>query len=128
MIDIIFYGHPIGKSRPRFGRTKQGAPVTYTPKQTKDYERDLASLAQVAMQGKTLIEGPVKITIDVFFTHKTKTGWHTSRPDLDNIIKIVLDSLNGVVFKDDASVVQIIASKKYDQKDEERVEIQVDNV
>ena len=128
MIDIIFYGHPIGKGRPRFGRTGGGAPVTYTPKKTKDYERDLASLAQVAMKGQVPTEQPVKITIDVFFTHKTKTGWHTSRPDLDNIVKIVLDGLNGVVFKDDSCVVQIIASKKYDDKDEERVEIKVDNV
>lgn len=128
MIDMVFYGKPVSKGRPRFGRTGSGTPITYTPKKTKDYERDLASLAQVAMHGKVPTEEPVRVQIDVFFSHKTKTGWHISRPDLDNIIKIVLDGLNGIVFKDDACVVQIVASKKYDDKDEERVEIKVDNV
>jgi len=43
MIDIVFHGTPIGKSRPRFGRTKTGGVVTYTPQKTRDYERGLRS-------------------------------------------------------------------------------------
>jgi Holliday junction resolvase RusA-like endonuclease len=126
MIDIVFHGTPIGKSRPRFGRTKTGGVVTYTPQKTRDYERALKSFAQVAMIGKTVLEGPVKVTITAYFSHKTKTGWHVSRPDLDNIIKAVLDALNEIVFDDDAAVCEIVASKKYDN--EERVEVQVVNV
>ena len=126
MIDIVFHGTPIGKSRPRFGRTKAGGVVTYTPQKTRDYERALKSFAQVAMIGKTMLEGPVKVTITAYFSHKTKTGWHVSRPDLDNIIKAVLDALNEIVFDDDAAVCEIVASKKYDN--EERIEVQVVNV
>ena len=126
MIDIVFHGTPIGKSRPRFGRTKAGGVVTYTPQKTRDYERALKSFAQVAMIGKTVLEGPVKVTITAYFSHKTKTGWHVSRPDLDNIIKAVLDALNEIVFDDDAAVCEIVASKKYDN--EERIEVQVVNV
>jgi len=126
MIDIVFHGTPIGKSRPRFGRTKIGGVVTYTPQKTRDYERALKSFAQVAMIGKTMLEGPVKVTITAYFSHKTKTGWHVSRPDLDNIIKAVLDALNEIVFDDDAAVCEIVASKKYDN--EERIEVQVVNV
>ncbi len=126
MIDIVFHGTPIGKSRPRFGRTKTGGVVTYTPQKTRDYERALKSFAQVAMIGKTVLEGPVKVTITAYFSHKTKTGWHVSRPDLDNIIKAVLDALNEVVFDDDAAVCELVAVKKYDN--EERVEVQVVNV
>lgn len=126
MIDIVFHGTPIGKSRPRFGRTKTGGVVTYTPQKTRDYERALKSFAQVAMIGKTMLEGPVKVTITAYFSHKTKTGWHTSRPDLDNIIKAVLDALNGIVFDDDAAVCELVASKKYDN--DERVEVQASNV
>lgn len=126
MIDIVFHGTPIGKSRPRFGRTKAGGVVTYTPQKTRDYERALKSFAQVAMIGKTVLEGPVKVTITAYFSHKTKTGWHVSRPDLDNIIKAVLDALNEVVFDDDAAVCELVATKKYDN--EERIEVQVVNV
>jgi len=126
MIDIVFHGTPIGKSRPRFGRTKAGGVVTYTPQKTRDYERALKSFAQVAMISKTMLEGPVKVTITAYFSHKTKTGWHVSRPDLDNIIKAVLDALNEVVFDDDAAVCELVAAKKYDN--EERIEVQVVNV
>ena len=37
----------------------------------------------------------------------------TGKPDIDNIIKAVLDGLNGVAFKDDAQVVFISAQKLY---------------
>lgn len=126
MIDIVFYGKPIGKARPRFGRTKSGQVVTFTPQKTRDYERGIRALAQVAMVGKTVLEGPVKVTIKAYFAHKTKTGWHVYRPDLDNIIKAVLDGLNGTVFDDDALVCQLVATKEYGE--EERVEVQVSNV
>jgi len=125
MIDIVIHGKPVGKARPRFGRKKDGGAVTYTPRETKNYEQAVAALAQCAMMGKTLMEGPLRVTICAYFQHKTKIGYHTSRPDLDNIIKIILDGLNGVVFKDDASVVSIVAMKQYG---EERVEVMVDHV
>lgn len=125
MIDIVFYGTPIGKARPRFGRTKSGNVVTFTPQKTRNFERDLRALAQVAMTGKTVLEGAVRVSVKVYFAHKTKTGWHVSRPDLDNIIKAVLDSLNGIVFDDDSAVCELLATKEYG---EERIEVQVTNV
>ncbi len=35
----------------------------------------------------------------------------TTRPDLDNLVKNVLDALNGVCWRDDASVVALLAYK-----------------
>ena len=129
MIDLVIYGKPVGKGRPRFGRTKSGAPVTYTPEKTKQYEQEISTTAQCAMFGKMMMEGPVKVGIHAFFHHKTKTGFHASRPDLDNVVKAVLDGLNGVVFKDDAAVAKISASKQYvNDEEQERVEVVVDNV
>jgi Holliday junction resolvase RusA-like endonuclease len=125
MIDLVRYGKPVSKARPRFGRSKGGKPVTYTPLRTRMYEQEIKTLAQVAMFGKEMLEGPVRVTITAFFAHKTKTGYHTSRPDLDNIVKSILDGLNGVIFEDDAVVAEIVASKKYG---EERVEVQIENV
>ena len=125
MIDMVIYGKPVSKARPRFGRTKGGAPVTYTPFKTRKYEQEIKTLAQVAMFGKEMLEGPVRVTITAYFGHKTKTGYHTSRPDLDNVVKAILDGLNGVVFEDDAAVAEIVASKKYG---EDRVEVQIQNV
>lgn len=130
MIDLVIYGKPIGKARPRFGRNKHtGKVVTFTPQKTKHYEQEIATTAQCAMFGKTLMEGPLKVEIKAFFFHKSKEGFHVSRPDMDNIIKAVLDGLNGVVFKDDASVAVVSAFKSYvNSEEQERVEVVVDNV
>lgn len=130
MIDLIIYGKPIGKARPRFGRNKHsGKVVTFTPQKTKNYEQEIAMTAQCAMMGKLLMEGPLKVEIHAYFFHKSKDGYHVSRPDLDNVIKAILDGLNGIVFSDDASVAMLLASKKYvSSEEDERVEVVVDNV
>ena len=125
MIDIVIHGKPVGKARPRFGRRKDGGVMTYTPRETKNYEQSVAALAQCAMMGKPMMQGPLRVTISAYFQHKTKTGYHISRPDLDNIVKAILDGLNGVVFEDDAAVASIVATKQYG---EERVEVIVENV
>jgi len=38
---------------------------------------------------------------------------HTSRPDIDNLQKFVMDALNGVFWADDAVVCRIEAEKRY---------------
>jgi len=124
MIDLVIHGKPVGKARPRFSR-RGNKVVTFTPRETQIYEQNVKSLAQVAMIGKAMLQGPVKVTITAYFAHKKKTGWHISRPDIDNVVKAILDGLNGVVFADDAVVAQLVASKHYG---EERVEVQVENV
>src|SRR5699024_4888088 len=45
------------------------------------------------------------------------------KPDIDNYTKGILDSLNGIVWKDDSQVVSLIANKYY--SDNPRVEIQI---
>lgn len=35
------------------------------------------------------------------------------RPDLDNVVKLVLDALNGLAFLDDALVCELAASKRW---------------
>jgi hypothetical protein len=37
----------------------------------------------------------------------------TSRPDVDNYIKAGLDSLNGIVVRDDSQIVEITARKRF---------------
>jgi len=39
--------------------------------------------------------------------------WHRSRPDVDNLLKLVLDALNGIAYGDDAQVVAITGQKRY---------------
>lgn len=37
----------------------------------------------------------------------------TIKPDTDNIAKIILDSLNGIAYKDDKQVIRLQVEKRY---------------
>jgi len=39
----------------------------------------------------------------------------TIKPDTDNIAKSILDSLNGIAYKDDKQVVMLTVEKRYDE-------------
>jgi Holliday junction resolvase RusA-like endonuclease len=48
------------------------------------------------------------------------------KPDLDNVMKAVLDALNGVVYADDSQVINLVATKRYST--DPRVEVYVHEV
>jgi len=107
---VILKGKVQPKQRPRFNGH------AYTPKETKDYENAIR-LAYLT-QDKIKHAGAVKATI--IYTKKNPL----TRPDLDNIIKLI-DALNGVAFADDNQVVEIHA---YKVKGDECLEIKIEGV
>lgn len=104
-LKIVIPGKPTGKARPRFAKGR-----VYTPAKTKSYEEAVAWAAKVAMKGRTIISGPVRLTITCSFKSKER-GWHVSKPDLDNCVKAATDALNGIVYKDDAQICYMNVSK-----------------
>jgi Holliday junction resolvase RusA-like endonuclease len=50
----------------------------------------------------------------------------TKKPDIDNVAKIILDSLNCICYKDDTQIVSLIVNKYYSQ--EPRVEVVIEGV
>ena len=121
-ISFIIPGNPVPKGRPRIS-VRDGKAFARTPAKTVIFENLVKHEAALAMDGQAPYEGPVDLKINVCLPHSTSwPAWkrdgvfsgeilQTSRPDLDNYIKAILDGLNGVVFKDDAQVVNIGASK-----------------
>ena len=64
---------------------------------------------------KEKIEGAVRIEIG-FSLEKPKTvnrTYPTKPPDLDKLIRSVLDGLTGVAYTDDGQVVEIVCNKRY---------------
>ena len=112
-------GDPVGKQRPRFSRGR-----TYTPKKTVDYESLIASKASQAMGSSEPLQTPVAIfiwishAIPASYSKKRKEAclngldW-PKKPDLDNVAKVFLDAMNGIVYKDDVQVVKLRVSKRY---------------
>lgn len=118
----IVPGKPVGKARPRLGR---GGRV-YTPTKTTDAERAIANAWRVQIGRKH--DGPVHLSLAISFAvpssiskaeraRRLDAAWHTQKPDIDNVVKLVLDALNGVAYDDDTQVVSISTTKRWGDVD-----------
>lgn len=121
MINLVIFGDPVAKGRAR--ATRRG--IIYTPAKTRAAENDVASQVREQYTGPPL-EGPVCLSI-AFYMPVAKS-WskadraaafagsiaHTSKPDVDNMVKLFKDATNGILFLDDAQVVDLRAVKGYD--------------
>ena len=122
----------IGKSRPRFNyRTK----TTYTPSKTKNFEE----LVRWNFRNKYNVEleasyKPFIAKITAIYTPPKSTGKkklqeligtpYTKKADIDNVVKLILDALNGLAYKDDAQVYKLYAEQIYGEKDKIIVELE----
>lgn len=124
LVTYIVYGEPQGKGRPRFAR--RGNHIsTYTPQKTKSYEDEIKMMAKAAMGASEPLETPVTVAIYIrvgiptsFSKQKRKDALSgiirpTKKPDLDNIAKCFLDSMNEIVYLDDKQVVNLHVTKVY---------------
>ena len=73
---------------------------TYTPKETVEYE----ALIGWHWRGPRGHEGPVAVTVEVYEGPKQHAG------DLDNYVKIALDALNKLAWRDDKQVVRVLGT------------------
>lgn len=89
-MDVVFTvpGDPVSKGRPRV--TKYGR--AYTPKRTQEAEE----LVKLAAREACAEPFEVPVAVDVVFYCKTMR-----RTDGDNLLKLVLDAMNEIVFTDD---------------------------
>ena len=120
MKDYIFKvnGQPKGKGRPRF--TKNGH--VYTPESTRIYEEEIKIRYKEKYKNE-MLDG--NIAVEVFINKKPASYLGISKynkllgkycnikPVTDNVVKAVLDALNGVAYADDKYVVELYAVKKY---------------
>ena len=126
MMQITFKvdGNPHGKGRPRFARMG-GFVKTYTDAKTKSYEELVALSAQQAMGASEPLKTPldafiyISLPIPMSYSKKRKEAClnglekPTKKPDIDNVCKGILDSLNGIVYKDDTQIVSLHCTKVY---------------
>jgi Holliday junction resolvase RusA-like endonuclease len=112
-------GTPVPKARPR--RSKHGG--VYTPASTTQAEERVKK-AWMDAGGFSLGDGPLSVTVDAYFarppSHYNRNGSLSAagkratvpgRCDGDNVAKLVLDSCNGLAYKDDRQVVALHAHK-----------------
>lgn len=125
-MDFIVDGKPQGKQRPRFSRISK---TVYTPNKTAKYEKQIAK-AYTDSGGKCIpADCYVSVTVSAFFpipksySKKKREDCLERRlrpdkkPDMDNILKVVLDALNRVAYVDDKQVVELIGRKYYTESE-----------
>lgn len=137
-ISFTVPGTPVAKGRPKFAR-RGNFVKAYTPEKTANYETLVGWYAKEAMgDDYNLMEGPLKV--EIFATVEIPASWSkkkremalngdiypTTKPDLDNLCKGLLDAMNGIVYADDKQVVILEARKIYGSIP--RVFVQVEKV
>lgn len=129
-IRLTIPGEPKSKQRPRW--CKVG---TYTPKETVGYETYIKELFVIKYPDFKPLETALGLNLAVYLTipksqsKKKKMLMEsndikpTKKPDLDNVLKILLDALEGIVYKNDNQFVIIDAFKFYSSRP--RLEVRI---
>jgi Holliday junction resolvase RusA-like endonuclease len=120
-IRIVIPGVAVAKGRPRFTRAGR----VYTPATTAKYAKRVAAAAVDAMAGAPPIAGPVEMIMHVLLP--IPASWAKAKrasaaqgsvrpvgkPDADNFAKNIMDACNGILWLDDAQVVDLRCVKYY---------------
>jgi len=130
-IEFSVPGIPRGQGRPKFARIGKGVRA-YKAKDDVNTEGNIAFwFMQAAGAGHVPWEGAVSVEIRAYFpVPKSRTKkWkaeneeqrkpYLSRPDEDNISKVVKDALNGITWQDDALVFRCLTEKWYSKANEQ---------
>lgn len=131
---IIVEGRIRGKQRPRFS-TKTGK--AFTPKDTVNYENWIKLNYQE--QSGRYLQGAIRARIEAYYkipkSYSKKRvqsilegkEHYTKKCDVDNLAKIILDSINKIAYDDDAQVVELTVIKRYTEGIE-RIEFELEEI
>lgn len=119
IFSIFIPMQPHGKQRPKVVRrkTKKGiVPIAITPDQTVSDEHLIRFHVGREWTAAPLDE-PLDLMVCAFFerpkSKPKKVLYPTGKPDWDNIGKLVCDSLNGLLWRDDSVIVNGGTRKRY---------------
>ncbi len=133
MYEFEVPGKITGKARPRVN-TETGR--AYTPASTKEYELLIKQYFKIKYPRYEILQGRIAVKIIACFAIPKSTSQKqktlmlenkispTKKPDIDNIVKIILDALNKMAFKDDSQITKIQVEKLY--AEEEKIKINLE--
>lgn len=104
-----------------FSRAGSHGKRRFTPTKQASFMGQVRLFAQYAMKGRAPLEGPVEMLAQFIYVvpaswsakKRSDTIWKSSKPDADNLVKIVKDAIDGVVYLDDSQVASLTVQKKY---------------
>lgn len=86
----------------------------FTPKKTKDAEKDFRLFLRALKPPK--YQGAIYLSLKFHLIRpkSSKRPYPTVKPDADNIGKLYLDAMNGILYEDDCQVIVLSLEKRYD--------------
>jgi crossover junction endodeoxyribonuclease RusA len=91
--------------------------ITADNRKTKPWRNQIALAATKAMQGHSPTFAPVHVHCYFCFvrpkTLNKSITQKTTRPDVDKLLRAVLDALTGIVYVDDSQVTAILGTKEF---------------
>ena len=128
-IRIILQEEPTPKARSRVAFI-HGKAHSYTPARTEEAQ-NLIKVRLMRYRDRMCPKNiPVKLTV-VFYRTKSKylprkEALPFRRPDLDNLEKLVNDSMIGILLEDDAQITTVHARKRWSDKPEGYITIRLE--
>lgn len=119
----------------RWERPAEFKGVRSTPKAMRAALRTIGLIARAAMRSRPPMTGALRLEVLCVYAvpaswppAKREAAllgqvWKTSRPDFDNLVKLVSDACNTVVFGDDAQIARASIAKRYGMP--ERTEVRI---
>lgn len=133
-VGFTVMGEPTGKGRPRFvarynPQTGRAFGQAHTPEKTIVYE-NLVKMEYLEQTGRFRFPDDAMLAMRIAAYYgipksasKKKRSMMidglirpTKKPDMDNVMKIIADSLNQIAYKDDTQVVDCCCRKFYAEK------------
>lgn len=109
-------GEPVSKARARF--TNKGSKVrSYTPEKTRRGEETMGWAFRSAARERR-VNSTHQFGVAAVFYCGTR-----QRRDVDNMLKLILDGLNGVAWKDDSQVTEVSGRKEWTDGGPARTEV-----
>lgn len=113
-------GRVRGKGRPR-ARIVAGHAHIHTDAKTASAEAMVRTMAAQAMDGAAVLDGALHLTIVVNLNRpaswskrkRAENPIPTGKPDLDNVAKLLGDSLNGIVWRDDSQIASLHIGRRF---------------
>ena len=130
MISFTVPGSPVSQGRPRVTR----AGIVYYDAKTKAYRETVKQCATEAQEGRDSLTGPCAVIVECLFVppeswpkYKREAAlrgmWHIKKPDTDNVVKAVTDSMSGIVYEDDNQIAIAVGMKRYAENDATKVTV-----
>ena len=135
-IKFVIPGEPHGKGRPQFS-ARNGKAFARTPEKTVIYENLVRTeYNQQCPSVRFADDSQLFMRVVAYYSIPKSASKKrrqlmlsglirpTKKPDADNVLKIIADSLNTIAYRDDAQIVCAAVEKYY--AEQPRVEVEID--